>query len=154
MLASITSHRPAVRTLRRGLTVPVAVALIAAALSGATADVAAAAGPLVPCESVATGRFNCTFYPRATEVLNSKGAKVGTLHRGVNWVICQRTGANRSNGAFYNRNWAFTQSDQGPMGWVNAVWARGGANDGAFRYVPRCPPGSLSPPQTLPNPWV
>jgi len=81
---------------------------------------------------------------------------VGTLHKGTNWVICQRTGGQARSGAYYNNNWAWTLSDQNTWGWVNAVYAQGGDNNGAFGGVPACggahgnPPGTTTFPEPAP----
>jgi hypothetical protein len=76
---------------------------------------------------------------------------VGFLHAGTNWVVCQRVGARVRSGPYFNNNWAWTLADDLKWGWVNAVYASGGDNDGPFGGgVPPCgtkhgsPPGAAS----------
>jgi hypothetical protein len=53
-------------------------------------------------------------------------------------------------GRYFNSNRAWTVADNGKSGWVNAVYASGGDNDGPFGGVPPCngargaPPGGPS----------
>jgi len=121
---------------------PIALALAAAAIAGSPGS-AAAAPAAVPCSSAGSGaggaHYNCGFYPAGgAPVQAADGRTVGTLHKGTNWVICQRTGVQARSGAYYNNNWAWTLSDQNTWGWVNAVYAQGGDNNGAFGGVPAC----------------
>ena len=121
---------------------PIALALAAAAIAGSPGS-AAAAPATVPCSSAGSGaggaHYNCGFYPAGgAPVQTADGRTVGTLHKGTNWVICQRTGGEARSGAYYNNNWAWTLSDQNTWGWVNAVYAQGGDNNGAFGGVPAC----------------
>jgi len=143
---ALASQSPPSRTCRRALRIPIALALASAALSAAGADVAAAAAP-VPCTGAGSGRFNCNFYPSAgAPVQTADGRTVGTLHRGTNWVICQRVGGRVTSGPYYNNNWAWTLADNNRWGWVNAVWGQGGANNGPFGGVPGCGAAQGNPP--------
>jgi len=169
MLAA-ASHRatPAHIIRRRVLRTPIALALTAAALSVVVPDAAVATAP-VPCSNAGGGHFNCGFYPRAgAPVQAADGRTVGTLHRGTNWVICQRVGGRVTSGPYYNNNWAWTLADNNRWGWVNAVWGQGGANNGPFGGVPVCggaqgnppgaagptpPPPAVPPPSTIPAAW-
>jgi hypothetical protein len=143
------------------------VALVAAALAGLGAGAAApalAAPAPVPCTSVDGGHYNCTFYVEGdgisggAPVLGPSGNRVGYLRRGVNFVICQRPGREEHSGAYFNNWWAWTQADDNAYGWVSAVWASGGDNDGKFGGVPDCgnahgqPPGGVPDPITPPPP--
>jgi eukaryotic-like serine/threonine-protein kinase len=53
-------------------------------------------------------------------------------------VICQAQGSTESQGQYYNNWWAWTEANNQKWGWVNAVNAHGGDNDGAFGGVPMC----------------
>jgi hypothetical protein len=71
---------------------------------------------------------------------------VGYLHKGTNYVLCQQAGGRVTVGAYFNSNWAWTVADNGKSGWVNAVYASGGDNDGAFGGVPNCNNAHGAPP--------
>lgn len=141
---------PIRRHRRRALRVPIALALASVIGAGAGADVAAAAPAPVPCYYAGSGHYNCEFYPWAgAPVQQPSGRIVGTLHRGTNWVICQRAGSVRSSGGYYNDNWAWTLADNNTWGWVNAVFARGGDNYGRYGGgVPDCGSAYGNPPYT------
>jgi uncharacterized protein (UPF0333 family) len=80
--------------------------------------------------------YNCRFY-RLAKVEN--GHTNSTIHAGTNWVVCQQQGGERYIGSSHNNWWAWTLSDQGTWGWVNAVYGSGGVNDGSYsRNVPNC----------------
>jgi hypothetical protein len=104
---------------------------------GAAPAPAAGAKPAT-CSSAGAGHFNCTFSTAGngiaggTPVISAQRAIVGYLHQGVNWVTCQLKGGETTVSAFHNDSWAWTQADDGKTGWVNAVYASGGDNDGAF----------------------
>ncbi|NUR64105.1 MAG: serine/threonine protein kinase [Catenulispora sp.] len=109
----------------------------------------------VPCSGpVSTGTsegngYNCTFDTggNGSPVYNSSGSVIGYLHQGTNWVICQATGQTQHQGQYYNKWWAWTAADNhAGWGWVNAVSAAGGDNDGAFGGVPLCNGAHGSPP--------
>jgi lysophospholipase L1-like esterase len=129
------SHRNAVRRWA-GLALAVGLALTGAGQ-------AAAADP-VPCKARQDGKYDCQFYVRGdgrssgSPVQSSRGTTVGFLHAGRNWVVCQRPGGRVRSGRYFNRYWAWTLADNGKRGWVNAVYARGGANDGPFGGVRSC----------------
>ncbi|WP_320670786.1 transglycosylase SLT domain-containing protein [Patulibacter defluvii] len=143
--------RPRARSLRALL------ALALAALASGVAAGSASAAAAIPC-SPSGGKFNCQFYPAGNgitagaPVLNPAGERIGYLNEGTNWVICQQAGRSERSGAYYNKWWAFTQANNQKWGWVNAVWAKGGDNDGVFGGVPNCngskgnAPGGGSPP--------
>ena len=107
----------------------------------------------VPCSgttqtSEGTG-YNCTFDTggNGSPVYNSDGSVTGYLPYGTNWVICQATGRTEHQGQYYNDWWAWTKANNpGGWGWVNAVSAAGGDNDGAFGGVPLCNGAHGSPP--------
>jgi transglycosylase-like protein with SLT domain len=126
----------------------------------------AAAAP-VPCQSIGAGKYNCYFYPAGNgfsggaKVQSSSGTTVGYLNQGENYVFCQSKGASVSSGAYTNHWWAYTIADNNKYGWVNAVYAQGGDNDGQFGGgVPACgsahgyPPGGApsAPPAPPPPP--
>lgn len=97
----------------------------------------------VPCRS-SGGRHYCNFYPAGdgihggAAVVNDQGYWVGYLNHGSNWVVCQLYGGKVSSGSDYNHYWAWTEANDRTWGWVNAVWASGGDNDGKFAGVPSC----------------
>ncbi len=109
----------------------------------------------VPCSgTVSTSQgtgHNCTFYiagdgkTGGSPVVKSDGTSAGFLHKGTNWVICQAAGRTQHQGQYYNKWWAYTEADNGAWGWVNAVSASGGDNDGAFGGVPMCTAHGLPP---------
>jgi hypothetical protein len=148
------------------------LALVSAAVVSAPA---AQAGPApVPCQHTTGDHYDCTFWPAGdgksggAPVANASGARVGFLHKGTNWVVCQAVGARVASGAYSNVWWAWTVADNNQSGWVNAVWAAGGDNDGPFDTVPDCkgahgappggaptappPPGAPAPPPPPPPP--
>jgi lysophospholipase L1-like esterase len=137
-----TSRRNAVGRRPR----PVAGAVVALTLAGlllAGAGPAAAADP-VPCKARHDGRYDCQFYvpgdgrSGGAPVQNARGRTVGFLHAGRNWVVCQRAGGRVRSGKYFNSNWAWTLADNHSWGWVNAVYARGGDNEGRFGGVRSC----------------
>ena len=142
--------------------VPVALAA-AVALAGIGTGVAVAANP-VPCEGIGGGKYNCTFYVAGDGQSGGAPVQVGNttvgyLHKGTNWVECQQVGGRVTAGAFFNSNWAWTLADNNKPGWVNAIYASGGDNDGAFGGgVPNCnnahgaPPGGSDTAPSAPAP--
>lgn len=96
----------------------------------------------VPCtpSTAGAGKFDCNFYPLGSPVENAAGATVGYLHQGKNWIICQQEGGSVTSGQYRNKWWGWTLSDppQNASGWVSALYASGGANDGKFANVPLC----------------
>ena len=146
-------------TRRRGVLVP-AAAVVAAIACGQ--GVAEAAAP-VPCSPIGGGKHNCAFYmpgdgKSGGSPVQVASRTVGYLHKGTNWVVCQQVGGRVTRGEFFNRNWAWTLADNHTWGWVNAVYASGGDNDGPFRGVPSCngahgaPPGGGGAPAPKPPP--
>jgi len=156
---------PARTPRERSLRAPFALALAAAALAGGGADVAAAAGEPVPVPCTKVGpQFSCSFYKPlpGAPVQAPNGAVVGTLGPGLRRVACQRVGGTVKIGGVSNNHWAWTAADNRATGWVNAVYARGGANNGAFALVRGCtgtsrPPGGNTtlpaPPPGIPVAW-
>jgi hypothetical protein len=152
---------PSLRRRRRSALLPVALFATLA-----LAPAAHAAPASVPCSAVGGGHFNCTFYPSGdglsggAPVLNAAGARVGYLNHGTNWVVCQQVGGRQTSGGFYNDVWAWTEANDQSWGWVSAVWAQGGDNDGPFGGgVPNCgnahgaAPGAAAPhPAPTPTP--
>jgi lysophospholipase L1-like esterase len=145
---------------RRRMRIVTAVA--AMMMSAAVTSTAAASD--VPCSKLSAGRYQCTFYPpgdglsAGAPVQDATGTRVGYLNHGSNWIDCQASGATVHNGAFYNRWWGYTEANDQHFGWVNAVWASGGSNDGPFAaIVPSCgstygSPPSASAPAPAPTP--
>jgi hypothetical protein len=113
-----------------------------ALLAGGVA-IASAADPAT-CVGIGGGKYNCTFYVAGDGQSGGAPVQVGTatvgfLHKGTNWVLCQQVGGRVTSGPYFNNNWAWTTADNGKDGWVNAVWASGGDNDGPFGGgVPNC----------------
>src|SRR3954454_17481208 len=97
---------------------------------------AAAAGPApASCTAIGGGKYNCNFYVAGDgrsggSPVQVGGTTVGYLHKGTNWVLCQQIGGRVTSGRFFNNNWAWTLADNNQYGWVNAVYASGGGNDG------------------------
>ena len=156
---------PVRRRLRAGrLVVFIAAWLGAAAAWAAPAQAQGAAQ--VPCWASGGGHFTCFWYPAGdgrtggTPVLDGSGARVGWLHRGENWIVCQQRGGRLDSGPYWNSWWGWTLTDyNGRWGWANAVHARGGDNDGGFGGgTPPCngahgnPPGGGSGPAPPPPP--
>ncbi|HLM49952.1 MAG TPA: DUF2599 domain-containing protein [Solirubrobacteraceae bacterium] len=127
--------------------------VLAAAACGVLPTAAGAAPAPVPCTPSGGGRHTCQFYvpgdgrTGGAPVQGADGRVVGYLHQGANWVVCQETGGRVTSGQHHNDKWAWTLADNLRWGWVNAVYARGGDNDGGFGGVPGCggahgrPPG-------------
>jgi len=102
----------------------------------------ASAAVQVPCHDSGHSinghrEYNCGFW-ETSPVVNSAGSRVGTLHSGTNWVLCQWVGKDYQLGSYRNKYWAYTESDQGKWGWVNATYGKGGTNEGAWAGVPKC----------------
>jgi hypothetical protein len=132
-----------------------AAAVAAAVLTAVGVGVAVAAAP-VPCQGIGGGKYNCSFYAPGDGKSGGSPVQVGAttvgyLHKGTNWVLCQQVGGRVTVGKFFNNNWGWTVADNNKPGWVNAVYASGGDNDGPFGgNVPPCngahgtPPGGPS----------
>jgi lysophospholipase L1-like esterase len=139
--------------VRVGMLSTIAVATVAAAPAVASATP-------VPCTHIkGTHRYNCSFYPAGdgisagTPVVNAAGHRVGYLNQGTNYIYCQQVGGEVHSGQFFNKWWAYTKANDKQFGWVNAIYAHGGSNDGPFSAnVPNCAgkhgatPGTSSPP--------
>jgi hypothetical protein len=147
------------RTWRRAAAGAVATTV---ALTAVGIGAAAAAAP-APCTAIDGGKYNCTFYVAGDgksggAPVQVGGTTVGYLHKGTNWVLCQQVGGRVTSGKFFNNNWAWTLADNLKYGWVNAVYASGGGNDGPFGGVPGCnnahgaPPGGPGGPGAPPAP--
>ena len=143
----------------------VKLALVLTALAASIASAASASAASVPCTKLTAGSYQCTFYPAGdgihggAPVQDSTGKLVGYLNHGHNWIICQASGATVHSGGYYNRWWGYTEANDQHMGWVNAVYASGGSNDGPFAAaVPNCgetygsPPTATAPPAPTPTP--
>jgi len=128
------------RTWRRAGAGAAAAAVALAAVGVGTAVAAAPAA----CNAIGGGKYNCNFYPAGNgktggAPVQMGATTVGYLHKGTNWVLCQQVGGRVSVGRFFNNNWAWTLADNNKYGWVNAVYASGGDNDGPFGGgVPNC----------------
>jgi hypothetical protein len=131
------------------------------AIAAATTVTATASAKTVSCTTQTAGRYQCTFYPPGdgisggAPVQDATGKTVGYLNQGYNWIICQASGATVHSGGHYNRWWGYTEANDQHMGWVNAVYASGGSDDGPFSAnVPNCgstygsPPSSPTPTPT------
>lgn len=143
------------------LTMGIVTVIVALAIS-----TSAASASDVPCSKLSTGKYQCGFYPAGdgisagAPVQDSTGTRVGYLNHGANRIVCQASGATVHNGAYYNRWWGYTEANDQHFGWVNAVWASGGSNDGPFSAnVPNCgstygsPPAAAAPtPTPTPSP--
>jgi lysophospholipase L1-like esterase len=135
------SHRNAVQRWG-GLALAVGLALAGAAQPAAAVPVPVPVP--VPCKAIHDGKYDCHFYVAGNgrtggaPVQSSRGKVVGYLHAGRNWVVCQRAGGRVRSAAYFNKYWAWTLADNGKRGWVNAVYARGGDNDGPFGGVRSC----------------
>jgi Cutinase len=122
-------------------------ALSLGCLAVLTAAAGASAAPArVPCAKHSDGRYHCNFWPAGdgihggAVVVNDGAYWVGYLNQGDNWLSCQMWGGKVTHGKYYNHWWAWTEANNHKWGWVNAVWASGGANDGKFTGVPGCDP--------------
>jgi hypothetical protein len=157
--ASTSAARPPSSTASHPSTAPGTTAAPPTTSKSAPPPTTSAAPPPapapVPCSGpVSTGTsegngYNCTFDTggSGSPVYNNGGTVIGYLHQGSNWVICQATGRTETQGQYYNKWWAYTAADNhAGWGWVNAVSAAGGDNDGAFGGVPLCNGKYGSPP--------
>ena len=120
----------------------VAVALLGALVAPGSAEAAARPAPCHANHHTKNGHaeHDCGFYLKTTVYtgVHTRQQKTGTIHGGTNWVVCQSVGKTVHYGRSYNHWWAYTLSDQGSWGWVNAVFAKGGGNNGKFKGVPAC----------------
>lgn len=135
-----THPRTALRAVLALLALALVLLGVAAAPAGAEAAAKSASCHVNHHTKNGFAEHDCSFYLK-TSVYNGMHTgqgKVGTIHGGTNWVICQSVGRTVHYGKSYNHWWAYTQSDQGTWGWVNAVFATGGGNNGGFGGVPAC----------------
>jgi hypothetical protein len=140
-----------------------AVSVVAALAATAGAAQAAAPAP-VPCHWIGDGKYDCDFYPAGdgltagAPVESSAGHRIGYLNHGTNYVYCEAKGAKVTSGPYSNVWWAYTLANDNKYGWVSAVYATGGDDDGGFGNVPPCgtahgyPPGGAPPPPPPPAP--
>jgi hypothetical protein len=133
-----------------------AVTLAAAALAPAAS---AAAPKPVPCDrDGGTNHYECSWYPAGdghsggAPVQAASGAKVGYLHQGRNWIVCQQRGSRVTSGKNTNVWWGWTTADNQKTGWVSALYAQGGDNDQGFAGVPNCNGAHGSAPVVTPTP--
>ena len=119
------------------------MAVAAFAATGATP--AQAAPAQVPCTPGSGGKVYCNFwvpgdgYSGGSPVVDGP-VLVGYLPQGRNWIICQQEGpVTYLHGyPYYNKWFAWTTAENGNQGWVNAVAASGGDNNGSFSNTPSC----------------
>ncbi len=120
--------------------------LAVAAFAAQGAVPAAAAEPAqVPCSPGERGRVYCNFwvpgdgYSAGSPVVEGPYL-VGYLPKGRNWILCQEEGpVTYLHGyPYYNKWFAWTTAENGNQGWVNAVAASGGDNNGKFSNTPSC----------------
>jgi hypothetical protein len=129
-----------------------ATALLAALVTACAASAEPRPPAAIPCTGIGAGKYNCYFYPpgdgttAGAPVQASSGATVGYLNQGTNYVFCEAVGSAVSSGSNTNDWWAYTEADNDKFGWVNALYARGGENNGAFASVPGCPVSKGRPP--------
>jgi|GEM_PF-5107363 len=100
-------------------------ALVAAGLVAVTP--AKAGATTVSCSYIGSGKYNCGF-AASSPVRYSNNTSAGTLHVGNNWIKCQWNGGLETVGPYSDTWWAYTLSDQGHWGWVNAIYATSGTN--------------------------
>ena len=135
------------------------IAAVMATAVATAASAASASARRVPCTKVSHGRYECSFYPAGNgisagaPVQTAHGTRVGYLNQGRNWIICQASGATVHYHGYYNRWWGYTEANDHHMGWVNAVYASGGSNNGPFAaIVPNCGSTYGSPPTSTRRP--
>ncbi|MGH3415068.1 MAG: serine/threonine-protein kinase [Actinocrinis sp.] len=92
------------------------------------------------CETFAPGQFKCAVGSDHGAPVFAAGTldQIGSVGGGPQRFYCQSSGAEYSNNAFRNHWWAWTRSDQGDWGWVNAVYLAGGDNDSPEPGLPYC----------------
>src|SRR5947208_1586982 len=140
--------------MRKGSGKVSAAVVVAAAigLGGASGAGAQTHPAPVPCTSIGSHRYQCSFWPAGdgihggAPVQAASGRRVGFLNSGSNWVVCQSTGGTVKQGAMANNWWAWTEANDHGWGWVNALYGHGGDNYGHFRGVPGCPASQGRPP--------
>lgn len=127
------------RASRHILVLPIALLLLLGIAQGAQASPAQ-----VPCTVAGGGHYNCSFWPGGdgtsggSPVVDLNGTLRGYLNQGTNWIVCQQLGEKYTSHGYYNTTWAMTEANDGNWGWVSAVYANGGDNEGSFAGVPNC----------------
>ena len=122
--------------------------VMAAGLVAVAATPAQAAGCARTSNHAGYVTYNCYMYRSSVHVWNhwSSGANYnladnasGVLNQGTSWFVCQRRfPVDVTYGSAANNWWAYTLSDNGWWGWVNAVYVSGGANWGALPGLATC----------------
>lgn len=125
-------------TKHQDVTYPASGAIVCKTPAKNAPKTTAKAAP-APCKSIGGGKFNCEFSIPA-RVVNSKGQLQGSfVYATTNWITCQQQGTKEVKlGSAQDKWWGYTLSDNGGWGWVSAVYAKGGDNDGGFKDVPNC----------------
>lgn len=128
-------------------------ALCAAMVAGAVgiAAPAQAAGCSPTSNHAGYVTYNCYMYRSSVHLWNHWTTSstysvadnaTGVLYQGTSWFVCQRTfPAGVYYGSAANNWWAYTLSDNGVWGWVNAVYISGGVNWGAVPGLAGCAAG-------------
>jgi hypothetical protein len=126
----------------------VAVLALGGAAVAAPAQAAAGCSPTSNHAGYAT--YNCYMYRSSVHVWHHYGSAsyhgidntTGILYQGTSWFVCQRRFPVRIwYGSAANDYWAYTLSDNGWWGWVNAVYISGGVNWGPIPGLAGCPSG-------------
>jgi hypothetical protein len=127
------------RARRHILVLPIALLLALGIAQGAQAS-----PTQIPCSAAGGGHYNCSFWPEGdgtsggSPVVDLHGTLRGYLNQGTNWIVCQQLGEKYTSHGYYNTTWAMTEANDGNWGWVSAVYASGGDNEGSFAGVPNC----------------
>lgn len=126
------------------------VAMMVAAVA-VTATPAQAAGCSRTSNHAGYVTYNCYMYRSSVHMWNhwASGSEYNLadnqsaiLYQGTSWFVCQRTfPVDVYYGNAANNWWAYTLSDNGWWGWVNAVYISGGVNFGAVPGLAGCPGG-------------
>lgn len=119
---------------------------VAAFVAQGAAPAQAAAPAQVPCTPGSGGRVYCNFWVPGNGFTGGSPVVegpylMGYLPQGRNWIICQEEGPQTSLPGYpqyWNKWFAWTTAENGRKGWVNAVAASGGANNGKFANTPSC----------------
>ncbi len=92
------------------------------------------------CATLAPGQFVCTVGSQngAPVFQAATAERIGSVGGGAQRFYCQSSGAEYTIKGFRNHWWAWTRSDQGDWGWVNAVFLAGGDNDSPEPGLPYC----------------
>jgi hypothetical protein len=112
--------------------------------SGGLPSEASAAPAQVPCTPIGGGKYECSWWRPGNgisggAIVVANGRRVGYLHQGRNWILCQQRGATVTNSTGAKNNWyGWTVADNGARGWASALDARGGDDFGGFSGVPNC----------------